>query len=133
MIVTKFLTILDGDGGGLMQPDETFPGSVVNTLDFDFNATAAHLEVARHFPEQVDMLKRNARTVVQEMSSLGPILDPKLLELFNTEFHINFMWGERGALTTPNQRFVRLTDILTSMANKLASQLPESDDAAVRS
>lgn len=112
-----------------MQPDETFPGSVVNTLDFDFNATAAHLEGARHFPEQVDMFKRNARTVVQEMSSLGPILDPKLLELFKTEFHINFMWGERGALTTPNQRFVRLTDILTNMANKLASQLPESDDA----
>lgn len=127
--LTEFLTTLDGEGGGLMQPDETFPGSVVNTLDFDFDATAAHLEAARQFPEQVDMFKRNARTVVQEMSSLGPILDPKLLELFKTEFHINFMWGERGALTTPNQRFVRLTDILTSMANKLANQVSESDEA----
>lgn len=112
-----------------MLPDETFPGSLVNTLDFDFTATAAHLEAARNLPEQVEMFKRNSRTVVQEMSSLGPKLDPKLIELFKTEFHINFLWGERGAMTTPNQRFVRLTDILTSMANKLATQLPESDDA----
>ncbi|XP_049886333.1 breast cancer anti-estrogen resistance protein 3 homolog [Pectinophora gossypiella] len=120
--------LFDGDGGGLMQPDDTFPGSLFNSLDFDFNATAAHLEAARHFPEQVDMFKRNARTVVQEMSSLGPTLDPTLLELFRTEFHINFLWGERGALTTPNQRFARLTDILTAMANKLAVQPLEDQE-----
>lgn len=111
-----------------MQPEETFPGSLVNSLEFDFNASAAHLEAARMFPNQLDLFKRNARTVVQEMSSLGPTLDPTLLELFRTEFHINFLWGERGALTTPNQRFSRLTDILTAMANKLASQPPEMDD-----
>ncbi|KAF9411274.1 hypothetical protein HW555_009888 [Spodoptera exigua] len=121
--------IFDGEGGGLIQPDDTFPSSLMNSLEFDFNATAAHLDAARHFPNQIDMFKRNARTVVQEMSSLGPVLDPTLLELFRTEFHINFLWGERGALTTPNQRFARLTDILTAMANKLASQPPDSDDA----
>lgn len=123
--------ILDGEGGGLKQPDETFPESVVNTLNFNFHATAAHLDAARQFPEQVDMFKRNARTVVQKISIHGPIYEPNLLELFQTEFHINFLWGERGALTTPNQRFVRLTDILTNMANKLASELPETN-AAVR-
>ncbi|KAG6439877.1 hypothetical protein O3G_MSEX001168 [Manduca sexta] len=111
-----------------MQPDDTFAGSLMNSLEFDFNATAAHLEAARHFPNQTEMFKRNARTVVQEMSSLGPTLDPTLLELFRTEFHINFLWGERGALTTPNQRFARLTDILTAMANKLANQPLEMDD-----
>ncbi|XP_063394220.1 breast cancer anti-estrogen resistance protein 3 homolog [Cydia fagiglandana] len=119
--------LFDGEGGGLMQPDESFPTSLMNVLAFDFNATAAHLESARYFPDQVDMFKRNARTVVQEMSSLGPTLDPTLLELFKTEFHINFLWGERGALTTPNQRFARLTDILTAMANKLANQPPECE------
>lgn len=117
----------DGEGGGLMQPDDTFPNSLMNLLAFDFNATAAHLESARHFPDQVDMFKRNARTVVQEMSSLGPTLDPTLLELFRTEFHINFLWGERGALTTPNQRFARLTDILTAMATKLSNQTSECE------
>lgn len=110
-----------------MQPDDTFPNSLMNLLAFDFNATAAHLESARHFPDQVDMFKRNARTVVQEMSSLGPTLDPTLLELFRTEFHINFLWGERGALTTPNQRFARLTDILTAMATKLSNQTSECE------
>ncbi|CAK1588318.1 unnamed protein product [Parnassius mnemosyne] len=120
--------MFDGDGGGLMQPDETFPSSLMNTLEFDFNTTAAHLDAARHFPDQVDMFKRNARTVVQEMSSLGPSLDPVLLELFRTEFHINFLWGERGALTTPNQRFARLTDILSAMASKLINQPPLPDD-----
>lgn len=112
-----------------MQPDDSFPNSLMNGLEFDFNATAAHLEAARHFPQQVDMFKRNARTVVQEMSSLGPTLDPILLELFRTEFHINFLWGERGALTNPNQRFARLTDILTTMASKLANQPPDSEEA----
>lgn len=111
-----------------MQPDDTFPSSLMNSLEFDFNATAAHLDTARHFPDQVEMFKRNARTVVQEMSSLGPTLDPVLLELFRTEFHINFLWGERGALTTPNQRFARLTDILSAMATKLANQQPDVDD-----
>ncbi|XP_072931213.1 SH2 domain-containing protein 3C [Epargyreus clarus] len=120
--------LFDGDGGGLMQPDDSFPLSLMNNLEFDFNATAAHLETARHFPDQVEMFKRNARTVVQEMSSLGPTLDPVLLELFRTEFHINFLWGERGALTTPNQRFARLTDILTAMSTKLANQQPDVDD-----
>lgn len=118
----------DGDGGGLMQPDDSFPTSLMNGLEFDFNATAAHLEAARYFPQQVDMFKRNARTVVQEMSSLGPTLDPILLELFKTEFHINFLWGERGALTSPNTRFARLTDILTAMATKLANQPPDSEE-----
>lgn len=113
-----------------MQLDDTFPGSLANTMEFDFDATAAHLEAARHYPEQVDMFKRNARTVIQEMSSLGPSLDPTLLELFKSEFHINFLWGERGALTTPNQRFARLTDILTAMAAKLANQPPEIDEVA---
>lgn len=111
-----------------MQLDEVFPGSLMNTLEFDFNATAAHLESARHFPSQVEMFKRNARTVVQEMSSLGSTLDPMLLELFRSEFHINFLWGERGMLTTPNQRFARLTDILTAMANKLTNQPTDIDD-----
>ncbi|KAL0852322.1 hypothetical protein ABMA28_000528 [Loxostege sticticalis] len=120
--------LFDGEGGGLMPPDDTFPSSLMNSLEFDFNATAAHLETARHFPNQVEMFKRNARTVVQEMSSLGPTLDPTLLELFRTEFHINFLWGERGALTTPYQRFARLTDILTAMANKLASQPADVND-----
>ncbi|KAJ2954497.1 hypothetical protein O0L34_g2776 [Tuta absoluta] len=119
--------LFDGDGGGLMQPDEAFPTSLFNSLDFDFNATAAHLEAARHFPEQVEMFKRNARTVIQEMSSLGPTLDPTLLELFKAEFHINFLWGERGAMTTPHQRFARLTDILSAMASKLASQPADID------
>ncbi|XP_045783861.1 breast cancer anti-estrogen resistance protein 3 homolog [Maniola jurtina] len=121
--------LFDGEGGGLLQPDETFPSSLMSSLEFDFNATAAHLEAARHFPQQIEMFKRNARTVVQEMSSLGPMLDPILLELFQTEFHINFLWGERGALTGPNQRFARLTDILTAMATKLANQPPDCDDA----
>ncbi|XP_038216402.1 breast cancer anti-estrogen resistance protein 3 homolog [Zerene cesonia] len=120
--------IFDGDGGALLQADDTFPGSLINNLEFDFNATAAHLEAARHYPDQVDMFKRNARTVVQEMSSLGSTLDPSLLELFRTEFHINFLWGERGALTTPNQRFARLTDILTTMATKLVTHAPDPDD-----
>ncbi|XP_021208199.1 SH2 domain-containing protein 3C [Bombyx mori] len=120
--------LFDGDGGSLIQQDDTFPGSLMNSIEFDFNATAAHLEAARQFPSQIDMFKRNSRTVVQEMSSLGPTLDPRLLELFRTEFHINFLWGERGALTTPNQRFARLTDILTAMANKLASQPSGVDD-----
>lgn len=97
-------------------------------MEFDFNATAAHLESARNFPEQIDMFKRNARTVVQEMSSLGPMLDPILLDLFNTEFHINFLWGAKGALTTSNQRYIRLTDILTSMAQKISSQPEENDE-----
>ncbi|XP_041987611.1 breast cancer anti-estrogen resistance protein 3 homolog isoform X2 [Aricia agestis] len=119
--------LFDGDGGGLLPPDDTFPTSLMNTLDFDFYATAAHLDAARHFPDQVDMFKRNSRTVVQEMSSLGPTLDPILLELFKTEFHINFLWGERGQLTTPNQRFARLTDILTAMAAKLSNQPPDDD------
>lgn len=118
----------DGEGGGVMQPDDTFPNSLVNTLDFDFTSTAAHLDAARHFPNQVDMFKRNARTVIQVMSQLGPLLDPVLLELFKTEFHINFLWGERGALTTPNQRYARLTDILTTMAAKLANQTPLQED-----
>ncbi|CAH2103090.1 unnamed protein product [Euphydryas editha] len=120
--------LFDGEGGGLMQPDDSFPTSLMNSLEFDFDATAAHLEAARHFPQQVDMFKRNARTVVQEMSSLGPMLDPILLELFRTEFHINFLWGERGALTSPSQRFARLTDILTTMATKLANQPLDNDD-----
>lgn len=118
----------DGEGGGLMTPEETFPGSLFNCMDMDFYATAAHLESARNYPDQIETFKRNARTVVQEMSSLGPTLDPSLLELFRTEFHINFLWGERGALTIPNQRFARLTDILTSMATKLANQPPDSDE-----
>ncbi|KAI5636967.1 SH2 domain-containing protein [Phthorimaea operculella] len=118
--------LFDGEGGGLMQPDEAFPSSLFNSLDFDFNATAAHLEAARHFPEQVEMFKRNARTVIQEMSSLGPTLDPTLLELFKAEFHINFLWGERGAMTTPNQRFARLTDILTAMASGIPNTAANS-------
>lgn len=125
----RVLRFSDGEGGGLLQPDETFPSSLMSSLEFDFNATAAHLEAARLFPQQIDTFKRNARTVVQEMSSLGPMLDPILLELFRTEFHINFLWGERGALTSPNQRFARLTDILTAMATKLANQPPDCDDA----
>lgn len=120
--------VKDGEGGGLMQPDESFATSLMNSLEFDFNATAAHLEAARQFPNQVEMFKRNARTVVQEMSSLGPTLDPTLLELFRTEFHINFLWGERGSLTTPCQRFLRLTDILTAMASKLANQPQDLGD-----
>lgn len=111
-----------------MQPDDVFPNSLMNSLEFDFNATAAHLDAARHFTNQIEMFKRNSRTVVQEMSSLGPVLDPTLLELFRTEFHINFLWGERGALTTPHQRFARLTEILTAMANKLVSLPPDADD-----
>lgn len=110
-----------------MQPDDSFPTSLMNTLEFDFNATAAHLESARIYPNQVEIFKRNARTVVQEMSSLGPSLDPTLLEIFTPEFQINFLWGERGALTTPNQRFARLTDILTAMATKLSCQQQEID------
>jgi SH2 domain-containing protein 3C len=110
-----------------MPPDDSFPHSLMNSMEFDFNATSAHLEAARHFPDQVDMFKRNARTVIQEMSSLGPSLDPTLLELFRTEFHINFLWGERGALTTPYQRFARLTDILSAMSSKLAHQPAEAD------
>lgn len=130
MYHSKLFSVMatDGEGGGLMQPDETFPSSLVNSLEFDFNATAEHLEAARQFPNQVEMFKRNARTVVQEMSSLGPTLDPTLLELFRTEFHINFLWGERGSLTTPYQRFVRLTDILTAMATKLANQPQDLGD-----
>lgn len=120
--------LFDGEGGGLMHPDEVFPSSLMNSLQFDFNATAAHLNAARHYPNQIDMFKRNSRTVVQEMSSLGPVLDPTLLELFRAEFHINFLWGERGALTMPQQRFARLTDILTAMANKLANQPPDADE-----
>ncbi|XP_059059813.1 breast cancer anti-estrogen resistance protein 3 homolog [Achroia grisella] len=120
--------LFDGESGGLMPPDDSFPTSLMNTLEFDFNATAAHLDAARHFPDQVEMFKRNARTVVQEMSSLGSTLDPTLLELFRTEFHINFLWGERGALTIPNQRFARLTDILTTMANKLSIQPADAVD-----
>ncbi|XP_023937481.1 breast cancer anti-estrogen resistance protein 3 homolog [Bicyclus anynana] len=121
--------LFDGEGGGLLRPDETFPSSLVSSLEFDFDATAAHLEAARQFPRQIETFRRNARTVVQEMSSLGPMLDPTLLELFRTEFHISFLWGERGALTGPNQRFSRLADILSTMAARLASQPPDGDDA----
>lgn len=125
--VSNWFIVLDGEAGGMLPPDG-FAGSLVNTLDFDFNATTAHLEVARHFPDHLEIFKRNSRTVVQEMSSLGPVFDPKLLELFKTEFQIIFLWGERGSMNTPTQRFVRLTDILTNMANKLATQSPELED-----
>ncbi|KPI91866.1 PREDICTED: breast cancer anti-estrogen resistance protein 3 isoform X2 [Papilio xuthus] len=120
--------VFDGEGGDALPPDLTFPDSLMNTLNFDFSVTNAHLDAARLFPSQIDIFKRNARTVIQSMSQLGPVLDPVLLELFKTEFHINFLWGERGALTTPSQRFARLTDILTTMATKITNQpLPLED------
>lgn len=109
---------------GLPTAEDNFRESLLNTLIFDFNATTAHMEAARHFSDQLDTFKRNARTVIQEMSSLGAMLDPLLLELFQTEFHIKFLWGERGSQTTAAQRFKRLTDILTSMAQKIINQPP---------
>ncbi|XP_068619727.1 SH2 domain-containing protein 3C [Battus philenor] len=114
--------MFDGVDGGHIPQDDTYRFSLMNTFDFDFTTTAAHLDAARHFAEQVGTFKRNARTAVQEMSSSGPALDPILIELFQTEFHINFLWGERGALTRPNQRFARLFDILTAMASKVAQK-----------
>ncbi|KPJ08995.1 Breast cancer anti-estrogen resistance protein 3-like [Papilio machaon] len=118
----------DGEGGSAIPPDETFPNSLMNTVKYDFTTTFAHLDAVRHFADQVDTFKRNGRTVIQVMSQLGPVLDPILLELFKTEFHINFLWGERGALITPSQRFARLTDVLTSMAAKLVNQPPLQED-----
>nr|XP_032526334.1 breast cancer anti-estrogen resistance protein 3 isoform X2 [Danaus plexippus plexippus] len=117
--------LFDGEGGGLLQPDDTFPNSLMNSLEFDFNATAAHLEAARNLPQQAEALRRRARPVLQP--STAP--SPTLLELFRTEMAAVFLWGERGARSPSNQRFARLTDVLTAMAAKLAARPPDADDA----
>lgn len=97
----------------------------MNSLEFDFNATAAHLEAARNLPQQAEALRRRARPVLQP--STAP--SPTLLELFRTEMAAVFLWGERGARSPSNQRFARLTDVLTAMAAKLAARPPDADDA----
>lgn len=93
----------------------------LNTVDFGLSVVASHLEMARKFPEQIQLYRRNARTVVQEMSSLGPVYDPMLLELFQTEFHIRFLWGARGALIAFGERHSRLSQVLSAMSQKYPS------------
>lgn len=81
-------------------------------------SVSTHLDMARKFPDQVSTFRRNARTVVQEMSSLGCMLDPLLLDIFHTEFHIKFLWGNRGASAPALERRDKLTNILTNMSQK---------------
>lgn len=96
-----------------MQPDEQFPSSLINTLQFDFHATAAHLDAARDFPNQLEMFKRNAKTVVMDMTTIGtPGFDSTLLELFQIDFHINILYGDQSTLKPSNRGLSVITDNL---------------------
>lgn len=121
------MAVADGEGG-LLEPEESFPGSLALNTELDLFAAAATLAAARRLPDQLATFRRNARTVVQELSALGPALDPALLDLFRPEFHARFLWGARGAASPAPQRLARLTDVVSSMAARLAAQ-PRDPDA----
>ncbi|GAB0089018.1 breast cancer anti-estrogen resistance protein 3 homolog [Sergentomyia squamirostris] len=86
--------------------------------DFGLSIYSAHLEAGRNFAKSLPMYRRNAQIILNDSSIR---VDELLEDTFRTEFHMKFLWGSKGALNPPQDRHLKLEQILTLMSDKYCS------------
>lgn len=86
-----------------------------NADDFGLLTTFNHLNSARDFLKNFDIYKNNSRSVLKDSS---PRYDDVLNEIFSTEFHMKFLWGSHGALSSAETRHVMFENVLEAMSDK---------------
>lgn len=50
----------------------------------------------------------------------------KFVFFCRTEFHVKFLWGSKGAMIPPNERYTKFDDILTLMAKRYCSETDQT-------
>ncbi|XP_044753073.1 breast cancer anti-estrogen resistance protein 3 homolog isoform X3 [Coccinella septempunctata] len=93
-----------------------------NSQDFGLAALLNHLQTARKYVDQSANYIRNAEIVMAEAR-----MDDLTLSMFQTEFHLKFLWGSRGAGADSADRHSKFEQILTVMSEKFCSLRDDSE------
>lgn len=82
--------------------------------DLDLDSLLGHLDIARFIAEQCPMYQAASRKF---LSSVRP--QRELLDIFRTETHLKLLWGAKGSKVTPNERYPKMQQLLTVLANRV--------------
>ncbi|KAL3872223.1 hypothetical protein ACJMK2_040160 [Sinanodonta woodiana] len=83
-----------------------------------------HLDTARIITTQCTVYRNFAKSVIGDLQT-----DPEKLEMFQTEFHLRFLWGSRGVGAEQVERHTKFTQLLTVYSEKM--EPPGYDGTAV--
>ena len=88
--------------------------------DYGLDILLAHLDTARVITEQYGLYRVTAENLLQEFKP-----QPEFLDMFKTEFHLNLLWGAKGAGVNFHDRhnkFEQLLGVLSERAEKKTTQ-----------
>ncbi|XP_014777821.1 breast cancer anti-estrogen resistance protein 3 homolog isoform X1 [Octopus bimaculoides] len=101
-----------------MMPWET------NNSTFDLESFFVHLDTARLISSQIALYKMSSQSLTGELREA-----PELQEVLRTEFQVRLLWGKKGSVTNPLERYEIFDKILTAMSNQ--REEPGNDGTAV--
>ncbi|GAB1598256.1 breast cancer anti-estrogen resistance protein 3-like isoform X1 [Argonauta hians] len=101
-----------------MMPWET------SNSNFDLESFFVHLDTARLISSQIALYKMLSESLTGELREA-----PELQEVLKTEFQVRLLWGKKGSVTNPQERYEIFDKILTAMSNQ--REEPGNDGTAV--
>ncbi|KAK3591467.1 hypothetical protein CHS0354_033465 [Potamilus streckersoni] len=112
--------LLERDGRSVMNYLPWESSDVLSGLDI----MLLHLDTARIITTQCTVYKNFAKKVIGNLQT-----EPEKLEMFQTEFHLRFLWGSRGVGAEQVERHNKFSQLLTVYSEKM--EPPGYDGTAV--
>lgn len=87
---------------------------------------ADHMELIRSWSHNLSLYMRNTKKALEQ----GKI-DELLTDVFRTEFHLKFLWGNRGVSAESGQRYHKFEQVLSILSERCepskSYQITDSD------
>lgn len=84
------------------------------SVNFGLDAMTGHLRNGHLYTQQMDVYSSYAQSKLSKYKT-----DQKILDMFNTEFHMRILWGSRGALVESKDRHQKFDLVLKVMSTKI--------------
>lgn len=84
--------------------------------DYGLQLLLLHLELGRTFVQQCTTYRRNGEIVLDNVK-----YDNSILDMFKTEFHLKFLWGNKGANVAAVERYTKFDQVLQVMSERCES------------
>ena len=90
--------------------------------DYGLQMLLLHLQEGRNFGLHLTTYRRNAEHILDNPDNLEDLI----LDVFRTEFHLKFLFGNRGALRDPQERYTKFQQILSALSSHCESPVESS-------
>lgn len=87
--------------------------------DFGLGLLADHMELIRSWSQNLHIYMRNSRKALEQLS-----MDDALADIFRTEFHLRFLWGNRGVSADSQQRYTKFEQVLNLLSERCEATDP---------